>query len=46
MRREEYDALEDGGRDEDSSGADGLAQGFQKASADVLKKRRIVRVSR
>ena len=45
MRREEYEALEKE-REEDSSGNDGLAQGFQKASADVMKKRRIVRVSR
>ena len=40
MRKEEYEALQD----DDESG--GLQEGFQTASVDVLKKRRIVRVSK
>jgi hypothetical protein len=39
MRKEEYEALEN----EDEGG---LQEGFQTASADVLKTRRIIRVSK
>ena len=39
LRREEYEALQD-------EEGDGLKEGFEVASADVLKKRRILRVSK